>query len=51
MMTFLFLLDTVAIIIAWLGQHKAGIVLFSVGLVLSVLWFWHHVTSHLQIQL
>ncbi|MDF1759670.1 MAG: DUF5993 family protein [Coxiellaceae bacterium] len=51
MMALLFLLDTVAIALAWCGQRKIALWVFFFSLLLSSVWFGHHITSHLQLDL
>ena len=47
----IFLLLSIAICLAWYKHRKIAICLFLVSLVISVIWFGHHLTSSLNIQL
>lgn len=51
MMALIFLLLLVAIILAWYKHRRIAIGLFIIALVLAVIWFGHHVTSSLNLQL
>lgn len=51
MMLLLFVLLLAMLVLAVLGKRKTSIWVFAITLALSFAWFWHHVTSHLHIQL
>ncbi|MEQ9617870.1 MAG: DUF5993 family protein [Deltaproteobacteria bacterium] len=51
MMAALFLLFVVTMLLAWYGKRRASIYLFFITLVLCALWFRHHITEHLNINL
>ncbi|VVC75635.1 hypothetical protein AQUSIP_09250 [Aquicella siphonis] len=51
MMVLLFLILLAAVITAWTGYRQAALNLFTVNMVLAVVWFLHHVSSQLTIQL
>lgn len=51
MLALFFTLLLIATLYAWRGHRKASIYIFSINFVLSTLWFLHHMTSKLTIQL
>lgn len=51
MMALLFALLLITMLLAWLGKRKWAITLFVVALILTVFWFSHHITSHININL
>lgn len=51
MMALLFLLMLVVLSLAWLGKRRWAIAVFTVAFILTLFWFGHHLTSHLDIQL
>jgi hypothetical protein len=51
MTALIFLLLTVAMVLAWRGRKAGGIMLFGVVAVLAVMWFRHHATDPLQLGL
>lgn len=51
MMSFLFLLFLIAMILALENREKLSIVLFGAATVLSTVWFLHHASSTLSINL
>lgn len=51
MMTLLFGVYAASLIVAYRGKRKLSIILLIVGLVLSVLTYKYHATSHLTIHL
>lgn len=51
MMVLLFFLLLAAVIAAWMGRRKTAMNLFIVNMTLAVVWFLHHVSSKLTIQL
>lgn len=51
MMALLFALFLVVMILTLANREKASLVLFGTAIVLSTLWFLHHASSTLTIQL
>ncbi len=51
MMAFIFLLLLISLLLAWSRRAKPARWLLVASLVVSTIWFLHHVTSHLTIQL
>lgn len=51
MMALLFVIFLVVMILTLNNREKPALVTFGVGIVLSTLWFLHHASSHLTIQL
>jgi hypothetical protein len=51
MMVFLFLLLAASASLAWLNHRRMAFYLLLITLVLASIWFSHHVTSHLHINL
>ncbi|MDF1796061.1 MAG: DUF5993 family protein [Coxiellaceae bacterium] len=51
MMALLFLLDTVAMAFAWCGQRRIALWVFFISLILSSVWFAHHLNTHLHLNL
>jgi hypothetical protein len=51
MMTLLFVLFLIVMILVWKNQEKLSFIVFGVAIVLSSLWFLHHASSRLTIQL
>ena len=51
MMTFLFVLFLIVMILVLKNQEKWSFIVFGVAIVLSSLWFLHHASSTLTIQL
>lgn len=51
MMVALFLLLAVCVLLAWFRLRKLAIYLFIITLILSVIWFGHHMTSSIDIHL
>jgi uncharacterized membrane protein len=51
MMALIFAVLLAAVLLAWKGARKPAIYTFAATLILSVVWFLHHVTSHLNIDL
>ncbi len=51
MMALIFLLLLLSVILAWAGVRKPALACFVITFVLAVIWFLHHVTSSLAIQL
>lgn len=51
MMIIIFLILLVATLIAWAGFRKPSIYLFSITFLAAIVWFHHHVTSKLSLQL
>jgi len=51
MMAGLFLLFVTVMMLAWYGKRQASIVLIVITLILCTLWFWHHVSQPLNINL
>jgi len=51
MMTALFLLFSIAMLLAYGGKRHASVVLFLISLGLCLIWFRHHITDPLSIQL
>jgi hypothetical protein len=49
MTSFLFLLMTIAMLLAWRGNRRAGIAVFALATLLSVAWFNHHLTDPLAL--
>lgn len=50
-MFLLFCSLSVAFAIAWLGYRRSSIAVFLFSLAFAVVWFLHHVTSHINIDL
>jgi hypothetical protein len=50
-MSLLFLLFLVTILLALFNREKASFVAFGVAIVASTLWFLHHASSSLTLQL
>lgn len=51
MIAIIFLGLLLAVIWAWIGARRPAIYSFAVTLLLAVIWFVHHLTTHLNIQL
>lgn len=51
MMALIFLILLISILLAWMGARKAAIGCFVIMMLLAILWFLHHVTSSLSIQI
>lgn len=51
MMALIFLILLISVILAWVGLRKAAIYCFAISMILAILWFIHHVTSSLGLQL
>ncbi len=51
MMAGLFLLFLIIMLMAWFGMRSIAIYLFVITLVLCTVWFLHHATSNLNINL
>ena len=51
MMAGLFLLFVITMTLAWYGKRHVSIALFVITLILCALWFWHHVSQPLNINL
>jgi hypothetical protein len=51
MMAALFLLYVITMVLAWYGKGRESIYLFMITLILCVLWFRHHITDPLNINL
>ena len=51
MTTFLFILATASIVLSWFGHKKWAISLVILTIALCALWFNHHITDSLNIDL
>lgn len=51
MMVLLFLLFAVTMFLAWKGKRKPAVALFLINIALCALWFKHHATDHINIEL
>ena len=51
MMALLFLFLLVIVLVSWAGYRRTAIVLFFIVIILGALWFNHHVTEALNIDL
>jgi len=51
MMAGLFLLFLITMVIAWYGKKRASIAVFFVTLLLCALWFVHHISDPININL
>jgi len=51
MMILIFIMLLAATMSCWLGNRQIGLRLFAINLVVSILWFAHHMTSHLPLEL
>ncbi|MEM1130599.1 MAG: DUF5993 family protein [Pseudomonadota bacterium] len=51
MSALIFLVFTVAIILAWMDHARVSYVAFAVAIALGLFWFRHHSTDVLNIQL
>lgn len=51
MMALLFALLLITLCLAWYGKRRWAMSLFALTLILSTIWFGHHLTTHLNIQL
>lgn len=51
MMLSIFLIYSLVTLAAWFGFRRAAIFLFIINLILSVIWFQHHVTESIHMQL
>lgn len=51
MMSLLFLLYLIVMVLVLWNKEKPSLVLFGVAMALSVVWFLHHASSTLSIQL
>lgn len=51
MLILIFLALLIAVIIAWAGFRQPAIYLFSFTFIAAIIWFHHHLTSALTIQL
>lgn len=51
MMVLLFFLFALTMLLAWFGKRKAAITLFLINLALCALWFKHHASDHINIEL
>jgi hypothetical protein len=49
MTTLIFLVLTLAMVLAWRGSRRGGMMAFALAAVFAVLWFNHHVTDPLQL--
>jgi len=49
MMALLFLLFAGAMVLAWLRSRGMALLVFVVGMVLSVFWYFHHATDTLNL--
>jgi tryptophan-rich sensory protein len=49
MTSLLFLLMAIAMVLAWRGNRRAGVVVFALAALLSVAWFNYHVTDPLDL--
>lgn len=49
MMASLFLIFTIVFVLAFYQKPRAAMLLIAVGLFFSLLMFWHHATSILEI--
>ena len=47
----LFLLAFIALALAWWDKRHAAIGVSLVTIVLGVIWFWHHVTDSIRVDL
>lgn len=51
MMALLFLTMLLAVILAWVGQRCAALYSFIGAFGLQIIWFCHHISTHLVLQL
>lgn len=51
MMILIFIILLAATICCWMGNRRVGLQLFVLNLVVSVLWFAHHMTSSIPLEL
>ena len=51
MQSLLFLLFLVTLLLALFNRERPSLIVYGLAMVLSVVWFLHHATSPLQIQL
>ncbi len=49
LLIFVFLL--LAVIFAWIGKQKPANYLYIITMILAVVWFLHHITTPLSLQL
>ena len=51
MQSLLFLLFLATMLLALFNRERPSLVIYGIAMVMSALWFLHHATSPLQIQL
>jgi hypothetical protein len=51
MMAVIFFILLLAVLLAWIGRRQISIYIFILSMGLSIIWFLHHITSHLALQL
>lgn len=51
MLPLIYFLQLIAIILAWYGSRKLAISSFYLSLLLCVLWFFHHMTDVIGLNL
>jgi hypothetical protein len=51
MIVIIFLICALCTLLAWRGYRKPAFGFFGISLMLGVIWFAHHITSHLAINL
>jgi uncharacterized protein DUF5993 len=51
MTAILFLLALTAMALAWWGKRHSSIAVALISIVAGVVWFWHHVTSAIKVDL
>ncbi|RDI48857.1 DUF5993 family protein [Aquicella lusitana] len=51
MMAVIFILLFLAVVLAWFGARRLSSYFFIVTFVISIAWFFHHVTSTLGLSL
>ncbi len=51
MLIAIFSILLIAVLTAWAGYRKPAIYLFSITFLTAIVWFHHHLTSTLTIQL
>ncbi len=51
MMTFIFVLALFSVALGWKGRRRQAMLVTLIMLAVSIIMFWHHVTSPLTIDL
>lgn len=51
MMVVIYAIILVAVLTAWQGKRYFSISVFGVGMIVSICWFLHHVTTSIGLQL